>query len=747
MEIGLIGILIGFFIPFSKSIMILALLILIYALKNDVDSIKFKACSFIILYLFVSISVSNKVDIPEYIETKGIVIDDDALNINKYVVKISNNSNLMVYAKSDLKIGDIIEFKGKTSVPNSKMNPTDFDYKNYLLSKKIYASVYLDSEELIGVNNLYRLRESFKNHIINTFENLSEKNSQFLISVLLSDSKYIDEADLTVYRNLGITHLLAMSGFHIALIFGGLEMFLKIFKIPKINRRIFSILLTYTYIWLVGLPVAALRAFIMTACQLLAFLSKNKYSAYKSILLSAIIILLINPYNIVSVSFWLSFMAVIGIVMVYKRYKYYFKDSILLESFGISLSVFIMISPITAYFFYEINLLSILSNIILVPIYSFAISLSFLSVFIPFKFIIMPTIELVLNIVGLMEKFIDISFTITTGKPSILWILIYYFIVYCFSNNVRFRNNNMNKFVFYSLVCILFIQGALYVKEFNELRITSIYVGQGDSTHISYKGKNYLIDTGGSKNYRPGKIFLLNYLKGNRITKIDKLFISHFDEDHVDGIFDILPNVKVQRSYIPYAGDNKYVKELLKFSKVSIFTKGNLMNLNEGVILESLNDYDALRDENDNSMVLLLKFGEFKALFTGDSGNFDYNDKVSYLKVAHHGSKNSTKAAFLKNTKPKYATISAGVNNRYGHPHKEVINMLNIIGTKYKVTSQNGQIKLILGNNNIIFNGFLDNQNNNLLLFILLVETIVIILFLELNQKILKENYELSTNL
>ena len=120
-------------------------------------------------------------------------------------------------------------------------------------------------------------------------------------------------------------HLIAMSGFHIGIVLEALEIVFKSIKIPKIIRRVTAIVLTFIYIWLVGMPVGCIEGFCNGELSTVSFLMKKKYSALSSLKLSALIILALNPYNIVSSSFWMSYMAVLGILLFYKRYDYIFK--------------------------------------------------------------------------------------------------------------------------------------------------------------------------------------------------------------------------------------------------------------------------------------------------------------------------------------------------------------------------------------------------------------------------------------
>lgn len=748
MEIGFLGILFGYFLPMSKYVIGISILILLFDILKDLNKLSKYIFIFILFYMIVGFNVkTSDISFPKNISTKGVVVDDYANDELKYVVKISNRTNIILYSKQNLRIGDVIDFSGKVNKPVGKMNSTDFDYKAYLLSKNIKANVFSNGEKLIGENKVLGFREKFKSHVNNSFYGISEKHGEFLKSVILSDSNYIDEQNLAVYRNLGIMHLIAMSGFHIGIVLGALEIIFKFIKIPKVIRRVTSIFITYVYIWLVGLPVAALRAFIMASCQLLAFLMKKKYSALSSLKLSALIILILNPYNIASSSFWMSYMAVLGILLFYKRYDYFFKRNFLMKSFGVSLGVFVALAPVMAYFFYEINFLSIVSNVVLVPIYSIAIILAFVNIFTPLGILVKPSIEVLLMFTDFISNLIELNLKIPVPKPSLAYIFILYLGLFFIVNDISLKKYELNKFAFVSIACVLIFLGAQSVIDCNTLQINSIYVGQGDCTHISYRGKNYIIDTGGSHgDFRPGKIYLLNYLKGKGINIIDKLFISHFDEDHVDGVLDLIGNIKIKNSYVPYLADNKYVRVLKKNSDLHIFTKNSYLKTN-GLKFESLNDYSPYREENENSMVMLMNFNGFNALFTGDSNcikEFDRN--VDFLKVAHHGSKNSTSEIFLNSTRPKFATISAGIDNSYGHPHIEILKMLNSIGTNYKVTASVGEINFYIGRE-IKFKGFLEKNNYIYEVLAIVIDLIIIILFLKKNEKVLRENYDLSRTL
>lgn len=236
----------------------------------------------------------------------------------------------------------------------------------------------------------------------------------------------------------------------------------------------------------------------------------------------------------------------------------------------------------------------------------------------------------------------------------------------------------------------------------------------GDSTLIiTPMQKKILIDGGGSlnrENYDVGKSVLLPYLLDRNISCLDYVFISHFDTDHYGGLLYLMENVKIKTLIFlkqeKESQEYKEVMEIVNQKKIKIRTlkAGDKIELEKDIMIEVLYPInEKFEDQNNNSMVLRLKYGEFKMLFTGDieqKAEKDILEKkidvsATILKVAHHGSKGSTTEEFLKKVNPQIAVIGVGKNN-FGHPSREVLKRLE----KYEVTTyrtdQNGEICIMV---------------------------------------------------
>lgn len=243
----------------------------------------------------------------------------------------------------------------------------------------------------------------------------------------------------------------------------------------------------------------------------------------------------------------------------------------------------------------------------------------------------------------------------------------------------------------------------------NLLKVSFLDIGQGDAALIeSPTGNQFLIDGGPNKS-------ILNAL--GRVMPfydktIDAVLATHPDADHIGGIPEILKNYSVGKYiYNGAVGTTGVFKELDdEVSKLNIKKEiaraGEVFDLGGGAYLKILYPHSdpVGKDTNEYSIVAKLYYGNSTFLFTGDAPTdvLNYLTKIDgaelkseVLKVAHHGSKSSLSPGFLSAVNPEYSVISAGLNNRYGHPHKEIIDTLNNINTNILITYNLGDINFV----------------------------------------------------
>lgn len=235
------------------------------------------------------------------------------------------------------------------------------------------------------------------------------------------------------------------------------------------------------------------------------------------------------------------------------------------------------------------------------------------------------------------------------------------------------------------------------------LSVHIIDVGQGDSILIKTpSSKNILIDSGDEDSER----ILKSYLKKEKIKKLDMVFASHPDTDHIGSLDYVINNFQVNDVYMPEASSDHTAFYNLITScdsqniDISYLYKGDLINIDDNILLEVLSPSYIQDDSNLNSLVLKLNFKDKSFLFTGDSeisneldilNNFQLDD-VDFLKVAHHGSSSSTNPEFLAQTTPDVAAISCGYKNQYGHPHQGTLDNLSNFNILTYRTDLNGDL-------------------------------------------------------
>jgi competence protein ComEC len=237
----------------------------------------------------------------------------------------------------------------------------------------------------------------------------------------------------------------------------------------------------------------------------------------------------------------------------------------------------------------------------------------------------------------------------------------------------------------------------------NNSLIHFIDVGQGDSILIQVNNKNILIDGGPNSSERK----LETYLKKHKVKKIDFFIVTHPHEDHIGGGDNILKKFNINYIYSPQIMSNNkdfidLVAEIKKQNKkINIASEGVIIELGEEAYLKFFSpekkNYDNI---NNSSVVIKFTFRNTSFLFTGDSEKLiedtllskDYALSSDVIKVAHHGSKTSSSKLFLSKVNPKYAVISCGIGNDYGHPDKLVLNRLKEMNIQIFRTDKDGHI-------------------------------------------------------
>lgn len=618
------------------------------------------------------------------------IVEDYIIKDNQIKISLKSKERIIVTYKytgkvfNNLSYGDKIKVTGVLKEPSTNNIFNNFNYKKYLYNKKIYYIIEASKIDKIQNNN---------NHIY-TIKNLlytrinSLKSSNYIKALLFGDNK-LDKEIKTSYQINGISHLFSVSGFHInfitSIIYFYLDRVTYNKKIKYITVDIFLVL----YLLLCN-TTSLLRCTVMNILLSINHLLKLNIKKIDIVLLTLILCIIINPFIIYDIGFIYSYTISFFLILYKNKYK---TNNKLLKIIYISLISFLVSLPINIYTSYEINFLSIILNIIIVPIVSLILlPLSLLTLIFPILDNILYLITSILEKISLYTSNINI-FKQILSKPSIILIIIYYLVI------ILILSKNKH----YYLILILLIFHKTIPLYNSNLEVVMFDVGEADSMLISTPSKkvNILIDTGRGIDINN----IIIYLKSIGISKLNYLIITHGDEDHIGGAIYLIDNFKVDNVILNKGDYTELEVELITHLKNKNIKYTN--NINKIPLLGSymyLLNTKEFSNENDNSIVTYFEYQKYKFLFMGDSSSKteeylinNYNlANISFLKVGHHGSNTSSSTHFINKINPKVSLISVGRNNFYHHPNKEVLT--NLSNSVIYRTDINKSIKIKINN-------------------------------------------------
>ena len=555
--------------------------------------------------------------------------------------EINNFKNTYNYKDKVLINGILDEYKENTNI-------NLFNQKRYYEAYNIFYKLKIKTiEKKESYNKIYFLYNYFHQRI----DKLESKS--YIYSLVLGNKFYIDDDILDTYKSIGIMHVFAVSGMHINVI---IEIINKLYNKENNRRNRITLLIIFLYYLLVR-SVSLERVFIS---YLITHLNK-KYELgigklYKIILI-IMIMLIINPRYLYLSSFYFTIILSSFLILYSAKLKNIIHVSML--SFLVSL-------PLLGYFYNEVNILSILFNIIFVPVVSTIIfPLSILTIFIN---VLDYPLSIIINIYeSIIVLLSSLSINIIL-KKNILFVFLYYLILLISLYKKKIIILYLILFIIHININLLFINNYVYFFD----------VGQGDSILISIDNKNYMIDTGGKvgSTYLIADNTLIPVLKSLGISKLDYLILTHGDYDHMGESINLINNFNVDKIVFNCGEINDLEKELYNNKSYKC-----IKSLDNKLYFLQTSVYD---DENENSNVIYMNINNYSFLFMGDAGYVkekDIIDKynihdIDVLKVGHHGSNTSSSKEFIDIINPKYAVISVGANNKYGQPHKEVLGNL-----------------------------------------------------------------------
>ncbi|MEI1692616.1 DNA internalization-related competence protein ComEC/Rec2 [Acinetobacter nosocomialis] len=707
---------------------------------------------------------SKNLDIIVYInqlsEEKDNKVQQSAqvLNLSKdpvnWLLYLKNDNQRILKSNQELQLGHYYRLSGKTKPAHSYATAGAFDQEKWFIQRNIMSGFIVQYIEPLSLDEIYRLgyqqhsreQQSFFNRFqINieklrlTFRHLLENSSLhqkgLILALLTGDESLLSDETQIQFKQLGIAHLLAISGPHV-LIFAIMLSWschqvicryypqIYLWKPKQVLMAIPCCFGVLIYTAFVGFEIPALRTLLSVFIFISFILLKQPLKPFALLIYSASLLLLMDPFSVLSAGFWLSYGACFILLRIYQtivqipdqhflslRSKMIFMTKVLIESQG---KIFIALSPLTLLFFQQISWIAPLTNIVAVPIVGgIIVPLNILAActwFIvkPFGNMLFYFNDILLNILlsclGLLEK-LSLPLQGISLTPLALFAVSLGILILFLPKGILPKTWGM-------LCCLPLI----VVNKTNQpIQLHILDVGQGQAIFLQQPEQNWLIDTGGSydeKIFSIGQNVVVPFLRQQGVKRLDRVVLSHLDQDH-SGAF-------------PFIQQEIPIKQVLSNEQSSTTLKQPFQYCHQGqqwqypeldiqILWPKEKDLAFVHSQqNQYSCVVYLHFKGISDyqnfLIMGDAGweaeyelLEDYPSlKVDVLVLGHHGSKHSSAYDFLATLKPKLAIASAGFDNRYGHPSQEVINRLKALHIPLKSTVEQGTLSFVLENQKIV---------------------------------------------
>lgn len=626
-------------------------------------------------------------------------------------------------------------------------------------------------------NALYRLRQRMYDVLYRCC--IHEEDADVLAAMLLGEKGGLSQEIRDLYQSAGIIHILAISGLHIQIIGMGCYRLLGRCRTPRPMAATLSVMLMLLYGRMTGVSASSCRALMMFLLHILARSIHRTYDLMSALSIAGILLLVDQPLYLYNAGFLFSFGAVLAIGLLTpllpedilperskailwmreerwrERVTHRSRSHRMTRLPGISLqglAATIGTFPVNLCTYGTFPLYSVLLNAMVLPLMTLVMVLGLLVLgagmllFVLGKMAAMPAhyllhfYRVLCNIAALLPGHIQV---IGHPEPEMLLAFLVLMGILVLIAGTR-RDLPGITILLWMVVCLQMLTW----HNVAGLRIHMIDVGQGDGIYIECDGRRILIDGGSTDRSDVARYQLEPLLTYYGADTIDIAIMTHEDEDHMNGLLDLLEaqkdtGIRIRRLALPdiddaSKGDHYHAVEqaaLAAGTQILYLHQGSTLQV-ENLTMTCLNPAAGagISEPNETSLVLYAIYGDFTALLTGDLESegeqvcldymmerkdlFPYTadgdpatyDSITFLKTAHHGSRGATTDGFLSAVHPQYAAISCGTDNRYGHPHAETLERLVDTGARILDTRYDGEITLLTNGHTMQIQTFIQRQ-------------------------------------
>ena len=659
----------------------------------------------------------------ENIQVEGIVIN---LPIHKkdrvkFALKVESMSAQLPLKKilvNWYKNPDVIKpgqkwlFELKLKPIHGYKNPGSFDYSKWLFRQGYDAIATVKKAKLIESQNydLSTLINVFRAKIAKIIQQqYSVSRVQALIQALIiGDKSQISSDDSQLFKDTGTAHLVAISGLHIGLIaFVGMLFGRLLFVIianERLNRfkleALFAISFALIYSLLAGFSIPTIRALIMVLVFSISYVGKLKISRWYSWSIAMLVVLLIDPLSVLDLGFWFSFTAVAVLIFAFSNKMK--KTNKIITFIQAQIVILIGLSLLMVLAFYQVNFLAPIVNILVLPLASFLlIPMIFVSMLV--YFIYPPLANMFFfaaeKLTSLLFLFLDfvqqynyLSISVKNISFFSICTAIIAIIILLLPKLFRWR------YLALLLWLPLFLNRPNEIKN-GEFKVNVLDVGQGLSVIVTTKNTVMIYDTAAKydSGFSLASTVIIPFLQSRGIQKVDKIILSHDDNDHAGGIdllkseYNVTDVMGVTAEYSGCQYPLQWHWNQVKFEVYSPLELIPYLANNSSCVVKVSSEYGSILLTGDIEEPV-----EYRLV-----NKFPEQIESNVLLVPHHGSKTSSSMSFIKKVNPKIAINSSGFMNQFNHPHPKIKQQYLSEGIKFYDTQVNGMIELVFNQNGI----------------------------------------------
>ena len=668
------------------------------------------------------------------------IVDDDIIKVyadvkrSDFPLKLNGRKLLLKLHITDsdiAKYGYTLKLKGSIESASPSLNKGSFSYRQYLESENTIAifdatgggQVECTDKGSGMANKIYTFRT---NVIDNLKKHFSGDDAALMIAMLTGDRSSLSDEMNLAYKSSGIYHIVSVSGLHAGIFISIISFFLLSIPIrtkrKKLITKLMAVLISIALYVFTGFGISITRVILMMALMFASIMLRREYNILISIVAAAALILIIMPWQFFNQSFQLSFLSTFGMCLGLKIFKDKIPDNkwgkYLITPLIISMGATLFTLHVSVYNFRMVSLMGLVSNLVAVPLSTmlliFAIGFSALSTFLPpsimafLKFIPYIPAKLINTLADIVSKFeyAYIKISPTDFFELSVWIAWICLMCFCF---IKKRKTSA---VITALIIVVNCWIMMYNENNTQTKVTFINAGKGESTLIQTADrKTVLIDCGSRSGKSPAEDVFIPYFDHNGIKKVDKLFVSYFDDEHTNAINILMREGYVGELILPnqtnLTRENvqlnklKMIDAAKKFNvKFSHINYGDSIAVADRVSINLREGNENLKDKNSAAVYIINcnKISFMLSSCLGAKGQQLYADmptSCSVLKIPSYGGMTKSTKSYILSANPQYAVVTFPSKDKFLNFDPNIEDTLKSSGISYARTDENQTITFI----------------------------------------------------